>query len=203
MSKDTAIYPRKKPRLGFAMTGSFCTFARNIELMKELSPIYEIIPILSFNAAGMNTRFGKADYWIQEIKDITGKEVICTIQEAEPIGPTHMTDIMLVSPCTGNTLAKFAHSIVDTPVTMAVKSHLRNNLPVVVAVSTNDALSGCAKNIGLLENTRNYYFVPMGEDNHRQKPTSLVARFELAPLAISCALSGVQLQPMLLSPYLE
>lgn len=202
MSKDTPVKRSeiKKPRLGFAFTGSFCTFARSIELMRELSATYEILPIFSFNAASMDTRFGEAADWIEKVKEITGKEVIRDIQGAEPIGPMRMTDIILVSPCTGNTLAKLAHSIVDTPVTMAVKSHLRNNLPVVIAVSTNDALSGCAKNIGLLENTRNYYFVPMGEDDHRQKPSSLVARFELAPLAISCALSGVQLQPMLLSP---
>lgn len=185
-----------KKRLGFAICGSFCTFERNIELMKELSLEYDLVPIMSFNAASINTRFGKAQDYIQIIEEISKKKVIRTIEDAEPIGPTRMTDIMLVSPCTGNTLAKLAHSIVDTPVTMAVKSHLRNDLPVIIAVSTNDALSGAAKNIGLLQNCRNYYFVPMGQDNYKQKPTSVVAKFELAGLTVETAIKGVQLQPM-------
>lgn len=186
-----------KLKLGFALCGSFCTFEQNLTLMKTLSEQYDIVPILSFNAASLDTRFYKAAEFIDKVEAITKHKAIRTIQDAEPIGPAHMTDIMLISPCTGNTLAKLAHSIVDTPVTMAVKSHLRNGLPVILAVSTNDALSGCAKNIGMLQNLRHYYFVPMGQDNSKQKPTSVVAKFEMTPLTIEAAINGVQLQPML------
>lgn len=188
-----------KIKLGYALTGSFCTFEANMNLMGALAAEgYEIVPIMSFNAAGLDTRFGKAKDFIRRIEEMCGRSVIRTIEEAEPIGPTHMTDLMFVSPCTGNTLAKLANSIVDTPVTMAVKSHLRNNLPVVLAVSTNDALSGCAKNIGTLANLRNYYFVPFRQDNYKGKPTSLVAKFDLAPEAIANAIEGRQMQPVLL-----
>lgn len=190
-----------KIRLGFALCGSFCTFQQNLNLMAALSTEYELIPILSFHAATLDTRFGKAADITARVEEICGRPVIRTIEDAEPIGPTHMTDIMLVSPCTGNTLAKLAHSITDTPVTMAVKSHLRNNNPVVIAVSTNDALSGSAKNIGVLANYRNFYFVPIGQDNHRQKPASLVARFELVPETIAAAYHGIQIEPVLLPPY--
>ncbi|MEG0692812.1 MAG: dipicolinate synthase subunit B [Oscillospiraceae bacterium] len=193
-----------KIKLGFALCGSFCTFDINLKLMQKLSDDgYDIVPIMSQNASSIDTRFGIAKDYIEKIESICNKKIIKTIQDAEPIGPTHMTDIMLVSPCTGNTLAKLANSIVDTSVTMAVKSHLRNNLPVVIAVSTNDALSGCAKNIGQLENYRNYYFVPMGQDNHIQKQSSLVAKFDLAPLTLTYAQKGVQLQPLMLSPYIQ
>lgn len=186
-------------KLGFAMTGSFCTFEANMNLMGALAAEgFELIPIMSYNAAGLDTRFGKAKDFIARAEEICGRSVIRTIEEAEPIGPTHMTDVMLVSPCTGNTLAKLANSIVDTPVTMAVKSHLRNSLPVVLAISTNDALSGAAKNLGLLANLRNYYFVPFRQDNFKGKPTSLVARFDLASEAIANALEGRQMQPVLL-----
>lgn len=192
-----------RTKLGFAMTGSFCTFEANLNLMSTLTAFYDIVPIMSFHASKLNTRFGKAEQFIQRIEEICGRHIINTIEGAEPIGPTHMTDVMLVSPCTGNTLAKLANSIVDTPVTMAVKSHLRNNLPVIIAVSTNDALAGCAKNIGTLANLRNYYFVPLGQDNHQGKPTSLVAKFELVPETIEYALKGVQIEPVLLPPYLN
>jgi len=185
-------------KLGFALTGSFCTFEANLRLMERLRESYDIVPILSFNAASLDTRFGKAEDFISRIEAICGKKVIRTIQEAEPIGPRKMTDVMLVSPCTGNTLAKLANSIVDTPVTMAVKSHLRNSRPVVIAVSTNDALAGCAKNIGTLANLRNYYFVPLSQDQPGGKPSSLVAKFERAPETIECALRGVQAEPVLL-----
>ena len=192
-----------KIKLGFCVCGSFCTFDRNFKLMEELSEEYDILPIFSFNAASLDTRFGKAADFLKRAKEICGKEVITTIQGAEPIGPKSLTDVLLVSPCTGNTLAKLANSIVDTPVTMAVKSHLRNSRPTVIAVSSNDALSGTAKNIGLLENYKNFYFVPMGQDNHKQKQTSLVAKFELAPMTIAYALKGVQFQPLMLAPYLS
>lgn len=187
-----------KIKLGFALCGSFCTFSQNITLMEQLIAAgYDIVPIMSFNAAKIDTRFGKASEHIAAIERLCKKSVIKTIEDAEPIGPTHMVDIMLVSPCTGNTLAKLANSITDTPVTLAIKSHLRNNLPTVVAVSTNDALSGSAKNIGILQNLKNYYFVPMSQDNPNGKPTSLVAHFDLVEQTLSNALRGVQVQPVL------
>ena len=187
-----------KIKLGFCLCGSFCTFKVAINLMRELiEDGYEVIPIMSYNAAEIDTRFGKAQEHIDAIEKLCNKKIIKTIAEAEPIGPTGMTDIMLVCPCTGNTLAKIANSIVDTPVTMSVKSHLRNNNPVVVAVSTNDALSGSAKNIGMLQNMRNYYFVPMGQDNFELKPTSLVAYFDKTKETLKQALLGNQIQPMI------
>lgn len=155
---------------------------------------------MSFNASSLDTRFGRAKDIINRIEGICDKKVIKTIEDAEPVGPRRMTDIMLVSPCTGNTLAKLANSITDTPVTMAVKSHLRNGLPVVIAVSTNDALSGSAKNIGILQNFRNYYFVPMAQDNFKEKQNSLVADFEAVPETLELALSGKQIEPLLLPP---
>lgn len=188
-----------KLKLGFAVCGSFCTFDKNLELMRRLKEEYDILPIMSFNASSLDTRFGKAADFIEKIEAICDKRVIMTIPAAEPIGPMGMTDLMLVSPCTGNTIAKLANSIVDTPVTMAVKSHLRNNRPVVIAVSTNDALCGSAKNIGILQNCKNYYFVPMAQDNHSKKPASVVADFEMTPLALASALKGVQLQPVLVN----
>lgn len=187
-----------KIKLGFCLCGSFCTFKTAIKLMEELiEESYDIIPIMSFNASEIDTRFGKASDHISAIEKICNKKIICSIADAEPIGPTQMTDIMLVCPCTGNTLAKMANSIVDTPVTMSVKSHLRNNNPVVVAVSTNDALSGSAKNIGMIQNMRNYYFVPMGQDNFVAKPTSLVAYFDKTSATLKQALLGNQIQPMI------
>lgn len=192
-----------KIRLGYCLCGSFCTFDVNLKMMDILAQEYDIVPIMSFNAYNIDTRFGLAKDFIMSIESICKKPVIKTIEDAEPIGPTHMTDIMLVSPCTGNTLAKLANSITDTPVTMSVKSHLRNNNPVVVAVSTNDALSGSAKNIGSLQNIKNYYFVPMGQDNHNKKPASLVAKFDMIPETLKMALEGKQIQPMILKPYSE
>ncbi len=185
-------------KIGFAMCGSFCTFSSVIEQMENLvSSGYEITPIMSFNAYSLDTRFGKATEFVEKIENICGKKIIHSIVEAEPIGPKKMFDALLVAPCTGNTLAKLANSIVDTPVCMAVKSHLRNNSPVVIAISTNDALSGCAKNIGTLMNLRNYYFVPFRQDNCMQKPTSLVARFDKIPQTIENALNNTQIQPVI------
>lgn len=187
-----------KVRVGFALTGSFCTFAEVIKQIELLAKDYDIIPIMSFNASNLDTRFGKASEHIDKIEKITGKKVIKTIEEAEPIGPKNMTDIMVVAPCTGNTLAKLSWSITDTPVTMAVKSHLRNNRPVIIAVSTNDALSGSAKNIGALQNTKNYYFVPYKQDNYKAKPTSIVADFCKIPDTIEYVLkNNKQIQPII------
>jgi len=188
-----------KIKLGFAMCGSFCTFQPVLRMMEKCRDLgYDLVPIMSQNASSIDTRFGKAADFIWQVEDICEKKIINTINDAEPIGPTHMTDIMLVAPCTGNTLAKLANSIVDTSVTMAVKSHLRNNKPVVIAVSTNDALSGSAKNIGALLNLRNYYFVPMRQDNPEGKPTSIVADFSLIPDTLEEALQNAQLQPVML-----
>lgn len=188
-----------KIKLGFCLTGSFCTFRQVIQQMELLAQDYDILPILSYHAAALDTRFGKAADHIKAIEDICRKKVIATLPEAEPIGPKGYTDLMLVAPCTGNTLAKLANSIVDTPVTMAVKSHLRNSRPVVIAVSTNDGLSGASKNIGMLQNLKNYYFVPYRQDNFSGKPCSLVADFEKIPPALQAALEGKQLQPILLA----
>lgn len=185
-----------RTKLGFAVTGSFCTMKQNIELMRSLAQDYDILPIFSFNAANLDTRFGKAADFLAEAADICQNPVIRTIEDAEPIGPKAMTDLMLISPCTGNTLAKLSLSITDTPVTMAIKSHLRGQKPVIIAVSTNDALSGSAKNIGALLNLRNYYFVPFKQDNPAKKPTSLVADFSLVPQTLLSAEKGVQIEPL-------
>ena len=182
-------------RIGFALTGSFCTFARVMAARG-----CEITPILSFHAAALDTRFGEAAMWRAQLNELTGHEPIDTVTAAEPIGPKKMFDILVVAPCTGNTLAKLAHSIIDTPVTMAVKSHLRGEKPVVLAVSTNDGLSGSAANLGMLLNRRNYYFVPLRQDAPIAKPRSLVADMDRLPETIGAALEGRQLQPILLAP---
>lgn len=186
-------------RIGVAVCGSFCTFKKVFETVAELKELgADIIPIMSFNAARLSTRFGRAADNLRILEGITGRCVITTIEEAEPIGPKKMTDIMLLPNCTGNTLAKLALSITDSPVTMAVKSHLRGNRPVVVNVATNDALSGAAKNIGALMNLRNYYFVPIRQDDSVNKPTSAVGDFSAIPDTIKAALRGVQMQPLLI-----
>ena len=190
----------KRCKLGFAITGSFCTIRQNLDLMRRLSADYEILPIFSYHAASLDTRFGKAADFLKEAEEIAGKKAICTIPEAEPIGPKHLTDLMLVSPCTGNTLAKLALSITDTPVTMAVKSHLRGKKPVVIAVSTNDAISGSAKNIGTLTNLKHYFFVPLRQDDYEKKPASLVADFSRIPETLSAARSHMRIEPLFLPP---
>lgn len=184
--------------VGFAMCGSFCTISKALAEMKKLRDIgYEIVPIISENVSKTDTRFGTAKEIIEKTEEISGRKVICTIEEAEPIGPKGITDIMLVAPCTGNTAAKLAHAVTDTPVTMAVKSHLRQSKPVLLAIATNDALGASAQNIGRLINTRHYYFVPFSQDDPIKKPNSLVAHFELIPEAIKKALDGKQLQPVI------
>ena len=180
------------------MTGSFCTFEKAFAAAKRLvQQGAKLVPIMSFNAASISTRFGTAEENIKRLETIAGRKVIRTIEEAEPIGPKKMCDIMVVAPCTSNTAAKLALGLTDTPATMAVKSHLRNARPVVIAISTNDALAGCAKNIGYLQNLRNYYFVPYAQDNCEKKPNSIVAEFELIPETIQSALEGIQLQPII------
>ena len=184
--------------VGFALTGSFCTIKKVIPKIQELKDLgANIIPIMSYNSYNFDTKFGKAKDFIEEIEGITENKIIHTIQGAEPIGPKSLTDIMVVAPCSGNTLAKLANSIIDTPTTMAIKSHLRNQRPLVVGISTNDALSGSAENIGKLLNRKNYYFVPFTQDNPITKPTSLVFKFDYLIPTIQEALNNKQLQPII------
>ncbi len=188
-----------KIKIGFVLTGSFCTFNKTIPKMKELvKQGAKVIPIMSYNAYNLDTKFGKAQEFIEEIEEITGKEIIHTIQGAEPIGPKKMTDIMVIAPCSGNTMAKLAYDIIDTPAVMAAKSHLRNNRPLVIAASTNNGLSGNAENIGRLLNRKNYYFVPFKQDNPISKPRSIVFEFEYLIRTIKAALDGEQISPILL-----
>ena len=186
-------------KIGYAFCGSFCTFDKSIaELEKIVKDGAIVTPIMSFTAFDTDTRFGKAADINKRIEDICGNKIISTIEGAEPIGPKKMFDILIVAPCTGNTVAKLAAGIIDTPVTMAVKSHIRNAKPVVLAIATNDALAGSAKNIGMLLNYRNFYFVPYGQDNFSAKPNSLVADFSLLGDTVLLAAKGKQIQPLLL-----
>ena len=184
--------------VGFALCGSFCTYQRIFPIIEELAEKHQVIPIFSFAAGSVDSRFGTAQAHIQQAQEICNYMPIQTMEEAEPIGPKHMLDALIIAPCTGNTLAKLAHSIADTPVTMAAKSHLRNGRPVIVAVSTNDALAGAAENIGRLLARKNYYFVPFGQDDYIGKPTSLVADFSKIPETLNHAMEGRQIQPILL-----
>lgn len=189
----------EKVRAGFALTGSFCTFERAFTAIEKLiSQGYDITPIMSKNASTIDTRFGKAADHIARLEAMCGRKVIRTIEEAEPLGPKKLLDILVVAPCTANTAAKLALGITDTPVTMAVKSHLRNARPVVIAISTNDALAGNAKNIGHLQNFKNYYFVPYKQDAPDKKPNSAVADFGRLSETIEQALAGRQIQPVLI-----
>lgn len=184
--------------VGFAMCGSFCTFEKAFPVMEALTKEHRVIPIFSFNAAGIDTRFGIAQAHLQRAEQLCGCKPICSLAEAEPIGPKKLLDVLLIAPCTGNTLAKLAHSIADTPVTMAAKSHLRNGRPVLIAISTNDALSGAAENIGKLLVRKHYYFVPFGQDDATGKPNSMIADFSRIPAALLAAAEERQLQPILL-----
>jgi len=185
-------------RIGFAMTGSFCTFEKAFAQAEYLvSCGAELIPVMSENAANISTRFGEAAEQREKLENIARRKIICTIEDAEPIGPKNMTDIMLVEPCTSNTAAKLALSLTDTPVTMAVKSHLRGQKPVVLAIASNDALAGSMKHLGMLANMKHYYFVPFAQDDAQKKPTSLVADFSKTADVIVSALQGIQLQPMI------
>lgn len=188
----------KGKKIGFAVCGSFCTFKKAFEQIKALKDAgAEITAIMSFNAAQLDTRFGRAAEHIAFLEEVTGRGLIRSIPEAEPIGPKKMFDALVIAPCTGNTLAKLSAGITDTPVTMAAKSHLRNSSPLVIAVSTNDGLSGSAKNIGALLNYKNVYMVPFSQDDAVMKPRSLVANFEKLSDTIIGALEGVQIRPIL------
>ena len=184
--------------IGFAMCGSFCTYSKVFPIMEQLSRDYQITPIFSEQSYTVDSRFGTAEEHIALARKICGTDPLHTIAQVEPIGPRKLLDILVIAPCTGNTLAKLAHSIADTPVTMAAKSHLRNARPVVVAVSTNDGLAGAAENIGRLLARKHVYFVPFGQDDAQGKPTSLVADFSKLPQTLEEAVKGRQLQPVLI-----
>ena len=184
--------------VGFAMCGSFCTFSNLFPVMRRLSEEYDLIPIFSQAASTVSSRFGTPEEFRARAEEICGRPPLDTIAQVEPIGPKKLLDALVIAPCTGNTLAKLSHSIADTPVTMAAKSHLRNGRPIVVAVSTNDGLAGAAENIGKLLARKHYYFVPFRQDDPVGKPTSLVADFSALPEALRLALEGKQIQPILI-----
>lgn len=186
-------------KIGFVMTGSFCTFRKTIDELKKIVELSaDVVPIMSKNSYTMDTKFGNAKDFIDEIEEITGNKILHTIQEVEPIGPKDMLDILVVAPATGNTMAKLANDIIDDPATMAVKSHLRRERPVVIAISTNNGLSGAGENIGKLFNRKHYYFVPFRQDNPITKPRSIVFDSSYLIKTIEEALEGEQIQPMLL-----
>ena len=187
----------EKLKLALALTGSYCTYDKALAAARRLADKYEILPIMSENAYKTDSRFGQSAVFIAQLEKICGTKVLSRITEVEPIGPKNMADVMLIAPCTGNTLAKLAHGITDTAVTMAAKSHLRGGKPLLLAVSTNDGLSGSAQNIGALLQRKNIYFVPFYQDNPREKPNSLASRYELLEDAIEYAFLGKQLQPLL------
>lgn len=192
----------QKLQIGFAITGSFCTFQKILEALKELvKKEYDVIPIFSEKTSTMDNRFQKAADFVKEVQEITGNKGIFTIPEAEPIGPKGYLDAMVIAPCTGNTLAKLCHGITDSPVLMAAKAHLRNEKPLIISISTNDALGMNFKNLGELMNTKNIYFVPFGQDNPVKKTNSMIAHVELIPETIEAALQGRQLQPVIRSPF--
>lgn len=184
-------------KLGFAMCGSFCTMKRAIEQLERLAAQgYDILPIMSENVYSTDTYFGKASDFIRQVESLTGKEVIHTISQAEPIGPKKLIDCLVIAPCTGNTMAKLANGMTDTSVTMAAKAHLRNGRPVVIALASNDALGANAKNFGMLINTKNVYFVPVNQDDPVKKPQSLVADMTQISETVKAAISGRQIQPI-------
>ena len=187
--------------VGFAICGSFCTFKAVFEEVKRLKDAgYDIIPIMSDNSYTLDTRFGDAVHWRRQFTEITGNRIIHTIPQAEPIGPQKLLDALIIAPCTGNTLAKLTWGVTDTSVTLAAKAHLRNGRPLIIAPSTNDALSNAGKNIGALLNYKNIYFVPFGEDDAMKKPTSMVADFTQIQPTLELALKGKQIQPIILEP---
>lgn len=184
-------------RLGFALTGSFCTFDKIFPVMEALAAEYEVTPIFSAASATVDSRFGCAEDFLRRAELICARPALRELNEVEPIGPKQLLDILLIAPCTGNTLAKIANGITDTAVAMAYKSHMRNGRPAVLAVSTNDGLGTAAVNIAALLNKKNTYFVPFGQDDAQGKPTSLVADFARIPETLAFALQGRQIQPLL------
>ena len=194
MSMDTL-------RVGFAVCGSFCTLSRAMTALEQVKAAFgDVTPIASETTVATDTRFGPAHEFLREMERICDKRVISTIVTAEPIGPKKMLDVLVIAPCTGNTLSKLAAGMADTSVTMAAKAHLRNGRPLVLAVSTNDGLGAAARNIGELLCRKNVYFVPFRQDDPEGKPTSLVADFSLVADTVRAAADGIQLQPVLLGP---
>lgn len=184
--------------IGFAICGSFCTYSQAFPAMEAVASIHTVTPIFSQAAYTTDTRFGTAQSHIDHATEICGRPPLYTVSQVEPIGPKKLLDALIIAPCTGNTLAKLAHSIADSAVTMAAKSHLRNGKPIIIAVSTNDALGGAAENIGKLLSRKHYYFVPLGQDDPLEKPTSMVADFSKLLPTLELALQGKQIQPLLL-----
>ncbi len=187
-------------KLGYAFCGSFCTINKSLAVLKELAKRndIDITPIMSEITYSTDTRFAKSSEFNANVEEICGKKIIHTVPAAEPIGPKNLLDIIVVAPCTGNTISKIALGITDTAVTMAVKAHLRNQKPVVLGIATNDALGATAKNIGLLHNTKNIYFVPYGQDDPHSKTTSLVCDFTQIPQTVELAVKGQQIQPVII-----
>ena len=186
-----------RKRIGLAMCGSYCTYSQVFDAAERLAEKYELVPIMSENAAATDSCFGAASEHIKRLMLMTGKKVVTSIVDAEPLGPSQPMEAMLIAPCTGNTLAKLANGITDTAVTMAAKAHLRNGRPLIIAFSTNDGLSGSAENIGKLLNRRGIYFVPFRQDDPVNKPRSLQSDFSLTEQTLEAALRGMQLQPIL------
>ncbi len=185
-------------KIGYALTGSFCTVSRSLEVLKDLAKKYETVPIVSDNIAKTDTRFGTAADTVRSLTEICGVPPITEIKDAEPLGPSNPLDLLIISPCTGNTLAKIANGITDTAVTMAAKAHLRCDRPLVIAIATNDALSQNLKNIAVLLSRKSVYFVPFGQDSPIKKPHSMISDFTLTEKTMEYALSGKQIQPLLI-----
>ena len=189
----------RKERVGFAFCGSFCTHKAVLEEYLRITKHYEtVVPIVSESVAALDTRFGDAQTFLETIEKAAGRKAVSGIREAEPIGPKKLLDILVVAPCTGNTIAKLANGITDSTVTLAVKAHLRNERPVVLAVASNDALAANAENIGRLLARKRYYFVPFGQDDPAGKPRSLIADMTRIEETLENALEGKQIQPLLL-----
>lgn len=188
--------------VGYAITGSHCTLE---EVMPQISRFVDeganVVPIVSNTVQNTDTRFGSSENWLKQLKDITGNDIISTIVGAEPLGPSKLLDILVIGPCTGTTTSKLANAMTDSPVLMAAKAQMRNCRPLVLAISTNDGLGLNAANIAKLLVTKNIYFVPFGQDNPIQKPNSLVAKMDLIPETCYAALSGTQLQPMIIERF--
>lgn len=187
--------------IGFALCGSFCTHAKAMQALELVKARYQrVIPIVSETVAANDTRFGNAHDLMREMERICDHRVICTLKQAEPIGPQGLLDLLIIAPCTGNTLGKLANGIADTSVTLAAKAHLRNGRPILLAPSTNDGLAASARNLGALMARKYIYLVPFRQDDPEGKPASLVADFSLVAQAAQAALEGRQLQPVLLGP---
>lgn len=188
-----------KPRIGIALCGSYCTYDKLFPQLVLLSDKYELVPIMSETAAATDTRFGKAADFLSRLESLCGTKPVCSIAEAEPLGPAKPMEALIIAPCTGNTMAKLNHGITDTAVTMAAKAHLRNSKPLIIALSTNDALSGSAPNIAGLLNRKNVYIVPFRQDDPIKKPFSAASDFSLIGATVESALAGKQLQPLLIA----